>query len=102
MAVKNMIFTEDEARCIVEVLKEKSSAIHDVLQKVNGCGWWAGKTLKQAETARDAVKLAISMFCCDFYVLSLKDFFQLVCACFVCRQQLSDVCVLPSAIPWAG
>lgn len=35
--MKNMIFTEDEARCIVEVLKEKSSAIHDVLQKVNDC-----------------------------------------------------------------
>lgn len=33
--MKNMIFTEDEARCVVEVLKEKSGAIHDVLQKVN-------------------------------------------------------------------
>ncbi|XP_030307990.1 kinectin isoform X5 [Calypte anna] len=35
MAMKNMIFTEDEARCIVEVLKDKSSAIHDALQKVS-------------------------------------------------------------------
>ncbi|NXY71074.1 KTN1 protein, partial [Glareola pratincola] len=35
MAMKNMIFTEDEARCVVEVLKEKSSAIHDVLQKAS-------------------------------------------------------------------
>ncbi|NXR09045.1 KTN1 protein, partial [Semnornis frantzii] len=35
MGLKNMIFTEDEARCIVEVLKEKSSAIHDVLQKAS-------------------------------------------------------------------
>ncbi|KAM9381129.1 kinectin isoform 3-T3 [Phaethornis superciliosus] len=35
LAMKNMIFTEDEARCIVEVLKDKSSAIHDVLQKVS-------------------------------------------------------------------
>ncbi|NXE13714.1 KTN1 protein, partial [Lophotis ruficrista] len=35
MAMKNMIFTEDEARCIVEVLKEKSSAINDVLQKAS-------------------------------------------------------------------
>ncbi|NWX13898.1 KTN1 protein, partial [Aegotheles bennettii] len=35
MAMKNMIITEDEARCIVEVLKEKSSAIHDVLQKAS-------------------------------------------------------------------
>uniref|UniRef100_A0A8B9FMH5 Kinectin 1 n=1 Tax=Amazona collaria TaxID=241587 RepID=A0A8B9FMH5_9PSIT len=35
MSMKNMIFSEDEARCIVEMLKEKSSAIHDVLQKVN-------------------------------------------------------------------
>ncbi|NWR56591.1 KTN1 protein, partial [Bucorvus abyssinicus] len=35
MGVKNMIFTEDEARCVVEVLKEKSSAIHDVLQKAS-------------------------------------------------------------------
>ncbi|XP_063188465.1 kinectin isoform X10 [Chroicocephalus ridibundus] len=35
MAMKNMIFSEDEARCIVEVLKEKSSAIHDVLQKAS-------------------------------------------------------------------
>ncbi|NXY89253.1 KTN1 protein, partial [Alcedo cyanopectus] len=33
MGLKNMILTEDEARCVVEVLKEKSSAIHDVLQK---------------------------------------------------------------------
>ncbi|NXW27446.1 KTN1 protein, partial [Phaetusa simplex] len=35
MAMKNMIFTEDEARCVVEVLKEKSSVIHDVLQKAS-------------------------------------------------------------------
>ncbi|XP_068005128.1 kinectin isoform X7 [Melanerpes formicivorus] len=35
MGLKNMIFTEDEARCVVEVLKEKSSAIHDVLQKAS-------------------------------------------------------------------
>uniref|UniRef100_A0A8C8BF31 Kinectin 1 n=1 Tax=Otus sunia TaxID=257818 RepID=A0A8C8BF31_9STRI len=35
MAMKNMIFTEDEARCVVEVLKEKSGAIHDVLQKAS-------------------------------------------------------------------
>ncbi|XP_040413772.1 kinectin isoform X5 [Cygnus olor] len=35
MAMKNMIFTEDEARCVVEVLKEKSGAIHDALQKAS-------------------------------------------------------------------
>ncbi|NXW82598.1 KTN1 protein, partial [Alopecoenas beccarii] len=35
MAMKNMIFTEDEARYVVEVLKEKSGAIHDVLQKAS-------------------------------------------------------------------
>uniref|UniRef100_A0A8C3KHZ1 Kinectin 1 n=1 Tax=Calidris pygmaea TaxID=425635 RepID=A0A8C3KHZ1_9CHAR len=35
MAMKNMIFTEDEARCVVELLKEKSGAIHDVLQKAS-------------------------------------------------------------------
>ncbi|XP_010710412.1 kinectin isoform X6 [Meleagris gallopavo] len=35
IAMKNMIFTEDEARCVVEVLKEKSGAIHDVLQKAS-------------------------------------------------------------------
>uniref|UniRef100_A0A8B9FSM4 Kinectin 1 n=1 Tax=Amazona collaria TaxID=241587 RepID=A0A8B9FSM4_9PSIT len=35
MSMKNMIFSEDEARCIVEMLKEKSSAIHDVLQKAS-------------------------------------------------------------------
>ncbi|NWI66354.1 KTN1 protein, partial [Todus mexicanus] len=35
MGMKNMIFTEDEARCVVEMLKEKSSAIHDVLQKAS-------------------------------------------------------------------
>ncbi|XP_061212009.1 kinectin isoform X9 [Neopsephotus bourkii] len=35
MSMKNMIFNEDEARCIVEMLKEKSSAIHDVLQKAS-------------------------------------------------------------------
>lgn len=37
--MKNMVFTEDEARCVVEVLKEKSSAIHDLLQKVSDGGW---------------------------------------------------------------
>ncbi|XP_021256949.1 kinectin isoform X4 [Numida meleagris] len=35
MAMKNMIFTEDEARCVVEVLKEKSGPIHDILQKAS-------------------------------------------------------------------
>uniref|UniRef100_A0A8C6IZR5 Ribosome receptor lysine/proline rich domain-containing protein n=1 Tax=Melopsittacus undulatus TaxID=13146 RepID=A0A8C6IZR5_MELUD len=35
MSMKNMIINEDEARCIVEMLKEKSSAIHDVLQKAS-------------------------------------------------------------------
>lgn len=45
--MKNMIFTEDEARCVVEVLKEKSGAIHDVLQKVNNGGGDVGeKTIK--------------------------------------------------------
>lgn len=44
--MKNMIFTEDEARCIVEVLKEKSSAIHDVLQKVSDRGWVGERRLK--------------------------------------------------------
>ncbi|KAF4795820.1 Kinectin [Turdus rufiventris] len=34
-SMKNMIFSEDEARCIVEVLKEKSGAIHDFLQKAS-------------------------------------------------------------------
>ncbi|XP_027559821.1 kinectin isoform X6 [Neopelma chrysocephalum] len=34
-SMKNMIFTEDEARCVVEVLKEKSGAIHDFLQKAS-------------------------------------------------------------------
>lgn len=41
MGMKSMIFTEDEARCLVEALKEKSSAIHDVLQKVNNP--WLGE-----------------------------------------------------------
>lgn len=44
--MKNMIFSEDEARCIVEVLKEKSSAIHDVLQKVNDSGLGGEKAVK--------------------------------------------------------
>ncbi|NXY42574.1 KTN1 protein, partial [Ceuthmochares aereus] len=35
MSAKNMILTEDEASYIVEVLKEKCSAIHDVLQKAS-------------------------------------------------------------------
>ncbi|NXK91780.1 KTN1 protein, partial [Formicarius rufipectus] len=34
-SLKNMIFTEDEARCVVEVLKDKSGAIHDFLQKAS-------------------------------------------------------------------
>ncbi|XP_068254048.1 kinectin isoform X7 [Nyctibius grandis] len=33
VAMKNMIFTEEEARCVVDVLKEKPGPIHDVLQK---------------------------------------------------------------------
>ncbi|NXG43046.1 KTN1 protein, partial [Psilopogon haemacephalus] len=35
MGLKSMILTEDEARCVVEVLKEKSGAIRDVLQKAS-------------------------------------------------------------------
>uniref|UniRef100_A0A8C6ZXQ5 Kinectin 1 n=1 Tax=Nothoprocta perdicaria TaxID=30464 RepID=A0A8C6ZXQ5_NOTPE len=35
MTMKNMILTDDEARCVVEVLKEKSTAIQDVLQKAS-------------------------------------------------------------------
>lgn len=56
--MKNMIFSEDEARCVVEVLKEKSGAIHDFLQKVNDCGVWGGKTKlnKQTEIGRGAVR----------------------------------------------
>ncbi|XP_071413366.1 kinectin isoform X9 [Pithys albifrons albifrons] len=34
-SMKNMIFTEDEARCVVEVLKDKSGPIHDFLQKAS-------------------------------------------------------------------
>ncbi|NWV50550.1 KTN1 protein, partial [Daphoenositta chrysoptera] len=34
-SMKNMIFSDDEARCVVEVLKEKSGAIHDFLQKAS-------------------------------------------------------------------
>ncbi|XP_048162008.1 kinectin isoform X2 [Corvus hawaiiensis] len=34
-SMKNMVFSEDEARCVVEVLKEKSGAIHDFLQKAS-------------------------------------------------------------------
>lgn len=46
--MKNMIFTEDEARCVVELLKEKSSAIHDVLQKVNDRGvMWERRLLNK-------------------------------------------------------
>ncbi|KAJ6657993.1 hypothetical protein lerEdw1_001652 [Lerista edwardsae] len=35
LAMKNMLFTEEEALCVVELLKEKSNAIQDVLQKAN-------------------------------------------------------------------
>ncbi|XP_034623744.1 kinectin isoform X7 [Trachemys scripta elegans] len=35
LAMKSMIFTEDEALCVVELLKEKSSVIQDALQKVS-------------------------------------------------------------------
>ncbi|XP_017594347.1 PREDICTED: kinectin isoform X3 [Corvus brachyrhynchos] len=34
-SMKNMVFSEDEARCVVEALKEKSGAIHDFLQKAS-------------------------------------------------------------------
>ncbi|XP_067319189.1 kinectin isoform X7 [Anolis sagrei] len=35
LAMKNMIFTEDEALSVVELLKEKSNVIQDVLQKAS-------------------------------------------------------------------
>ncbi|XP_053881019.1 kinectin isoform X7 [Malaclemys terrapin pileata] len=35
LAMKSMLFTEDEALCVVELLKEKSSVIQDALQKVS-------------------------------------------------------------------
>ncbi|XP_030418838.1 kinectin isoform X7 [Gopherus evgoodei] len=35
LAMKSMIFTQDEALCVVELLKEKSSVIQDALQKVS-------------------------------------------------------------------
>uniref|UniRef100_A0A8C0J3X7 Kinectin 1 n=1 Tax=Chelonoidis abingdonii TaxID=106734 RepID=A0A8C0J3X7_CHEAB len=35
LAMKSMIFTEDEALCVVELLKEKSSVIQDALEKVS-------------------------------------------------------------------
>uniref|UniRef100_A0A8D2MFH6 Kinectin 1 n=1 Tax=Zonotrichia albicollis TaxID=44394 RepID=A0A8D2MFH6_ZONAL len=56
-SMKNMIFSEDEARCVVEVLKEKSGAIHDFLQKVNGCGLSAAlHQLQDKEKMLTAVK----------------------------------------------
>nr|XP_032626248.1 kinectin isoform X9 [Chelonoidis abingdonii] len=35
LAMKSMIFTEDEALCVVELLKEKSSVIQDALEKAS-------------------------------------------------------------------
>ncbi|XP_053881022.1 kinectin isoform X10 [Malaclemys terrapin pileata] len=35
LAMKSMLFTEDEALCVVELLKEKSSVIQDALQKAS-------------------------------------------------------------------
>uniref|UniRef100_A0A8C4VJB1 Kinectin 1 n=1 Tax=Gopherus evgoodei TaxID=1825980 RepID=A0A8C4VJB1_9SAUR len=35
LAMKSMIFTQDEALCVVELLKEKSSVIQDALQKAS-------------------------------------------------------------------
>ncbi|XP_074852340.1 kinectin isoform X2 [Carettochelys insculpta] len=35
LAMKNMVFTEDEVHSVVELLKEKSSVIQDALQKAN-------------------------------------------------------------------
>ncbi|XP_075782388.1 kinectin isoform X4 [Pelodiscus sinensis] len=35
LTMKSMIFTDDEAFCVVELLKEKSSVIQDALQKVS-------------------------------------------------------------------
>lgn len=36
LVMKNMIFTEEEAMNVVELLKEKSNAIQEILQKVTG------------------------------------------------------------------
>lgn len=96
MAMKNMIFTEDEARCVVEVLKEKSGAIHDVLQKVNVCGYGVEKAFKWVESGGDTVKWAHG--CCvaiSALWLWKTFFFQLVCACFY--MQKAVVRYLPSA-----
>jgi len=91
MAMKNMIFTEDEARSVVEVLKEKSSAIHDLLQKVRDLGWGERRLLKKQNGKRccQISYIGVRLRCC---ILSLGDFFQLVPACFACRKQLSAVC----------
>lgn len=35
VAMKTMLFTEEEALCLVELLKEKSNVIQDILQKVS-------------------------------------------------------------------
>lgn len=36
LVMKNMIFTEEEAMNVVELLKEKSNAMQEILQKVTG------------------------------------------------------------------
>lgn len=96
--MKNMIFSEDEARCVVEVLKEKSGAIHDFLQKVNDCGVGGVRGGRQNLLNKQELEEVLSdQLCqCD---LSLGDSFQLLCACLACSSELSDAFVLPSAMP---
>lgn len=64
--MKNMIFTEDEARCVVEVLKEKSGAIHDVLQKVNVHGHGGEKAVKCSNIGEMLWNQLYWWFHCDF------------------------------------
>ncbi|NWV33768.1 KTN1 protein, partial [Grantiella picta] len=55
-SMKNMIFSEDEARCVVEVLKEKSGAIHDFLQKAS-----KAETAAALHQLQDKEKMLVAM-----------------------------------------
>ncbi|XP_029454118.1 kinectin isoform X7 [Rhinatrema bivittatum] len=56
-AMKSMMFTEDEALCVVELLKEKSSAVQDVIHKANkGDSALALRQLQEKEKLLSAIK----------------------------------------------
>ncbi|XP_078515982.1 kinectin isoform X13 [Lissotriton helveticus] len=49
LSMKSMVFTDDEAHSILDLLKDKSSIVHDTLQKASKCDSGAAQLLQEKE-----------------------------------------------------